>query len=118
MPKAIFAVEHQWYAAANVPIDPADAEAALENGHLVLTAGVRIDVLDLRCSQCQQWYDAVRGSQCTAPTNGTAHLRGGPINVRRKRKCPLHKMPWDDCEHLHAEPTNYGRPPMPAAAYQ
>ncbi|XTZ13916.1 hypothetical protein ACQSSU_20680 [Micromonospora echinospora] len=115
MPKAILTPHHQWYAAANIQIDAALAEQALEEGHLKLAAGVRIDVLDLRCSQCQQWYDAARGTDCSAATQGTAHLRGGPEG-RRKRKCPTHLMAWDACEHLHEEPHNYGRPPMPAMA--
>lgn len=117
MPAAKFSPTHLWYAAANVMIPPECAELALENGYIDLTAGVRIDVLDLRCSQCQQWYDAVRGSDCSAATEGTAHLRGGPEGTRRKRKCPLHQTAWDDCEHMHDEPTNYGRPPMPAEVY-
>ena len=115
MPAAVYSLDHQWYAAANVTIDPESAEQALEDGYIVLTAGVRVDVLDLRCAQCQGWYDAVRGQTCSAATVGTAHLRGGP-DGRRKRKCPTHLMPWDACEHLHEEPHNYGRPPMPAMA--
>ena len=113
MPAAVYTPHHQWYAAANVRIDADHAEQALEDGYVLLPAAVRVDVLDLRCAQCQGWYEAVRGVVCAASTVGTAHLRGGP-DGRRKRKCPSHNSPWNECEHLHEEPANYGRPPMPA----
>lgn len=117
MSNAIYSSKHQWYAAANIDIAQSDAEQALELGYVKLPAETRVDVLDLRCKQCQRWYDEVRSDPCSAATEGTAHLIGGPgPNVRRKRKCRLHDLPFGDCEHLHTEPTNYGRPPMPAAA--
>lgn len=107
--------DHVWYAAANIDVPAALAQQALEDGFFVLPVGTRVDVLDLRCHQCQGWYEQVRGMVCSAATGGTAHLRGGPgPNVRRKRLCPRHHQPWAMCDHLHDEPHHFGRPPMPA----
>lgn len=116
MPKAQFSNTHLWVAAANVPIDDAAAEAALRLGYVKIKADMRIDVLDLHCIQCRRWYDDVRDQPCEVATIGNGHLRGGPPDgERRKRKCPDHNERWEDCEHLHVEPANYGRPPLTAA---
>ncbi|WP_431976071.1 hypothetical protein [Micromonospora haikouensis] len=90
----------------------ADRTARL--GTLVVAATCTIDVLEVYCATCRRPYDDVGDEPCIVAAEGTAHLRGGPIGTRRNRKCPIHRGLYTQCAHMHEEPIDYGRAPMPA----
>jgi len=107
--------DHDWVAATYVPVEDEDDPARIaRDAAMVLPINTKVIVLEVFCNSCRRPFDDVRDEPCVAndPNNNT-HLRGGPIGVRRKRKCPIHNDLYTKCEHLHEEPHNYQRPPMP-----
>jgi hypothetical protein len=105
MPRVI-TEEHQFVAAVTVDVTPQQAQFGARRGVIRLTAGLKVDVLDLYCAMCRRPWDDVADQPCSAYAS-TEHLRGGPLGERKKRKHHQHH----DCEAAGCD-----RAPLTAAA--
>lgn len=76
--------DHEWVAAANVPLDIKAARRADQRGSIRLPEETKITVLEVSCNACRRPYEDVVGEPCEALVDNT-HLRGGPIGERKKR---------------------------------
>lgn len=97
MPSAEYSEHHVWVAAATIRLDPRQAKRAVLRHSIRLPEGRKIDVLEIYCEQCRRTWDDVVDEPCEA-AKSNAHLHGGPIGTRRKRKHD------HDCELLGCNP--------------
>lgn len=85
MPNPEYSEVHIWVAAATITLDPRQAKRAVLRHSIRLPAQRRIDILEIYCGQCRRPWDDVADEPCEAAISN-AHLHGGPIGERRKRK--------------------------------
>lgn len=99
-----YAEHHVWIAAATVGLDARQARRAVLRHSVRIPRELKIDVLEVYCSQCRRPWDDVADELCeAAESNG--HLRGGPIGERRKRK---HNHPDHNCTAFGCDPPQAG----------
>jgi len=91
MPMPEYSRTHTWVGAATVKLNDRQALRAVLR-HSVryprdysAPSGLRLDILEVYCSQCRRPWDDVADELCEA-ADSNEHLRGGPIGERKKRK--------------------------------
>lgn len=85
MPMPDYSRTHTWVGAATVQLDDRQALRAVLRHCVRYPRDLRIDVLEVYCSQCRRPWDDVADELCEA-ADSNEHLRGGPIGERKKRK--------------------------------
>jgi hypothetical protein len=101
LPQRITTETHTWVVAACIPVDQKTAKRAVDRQSLranMLSSELKIEALDVYCSECRRPMDDVGDLPCEA-YESNEHLRGGPIGERAKRKHRYH-----DCDELDCFP--------------
>lgn len=99
MPTPEYSETHLWVGAATVELDGRQARRAVLRHSVRYPRELRINVLEVYCSQCRRPWDDVADERCAAATSNE-HLRGGPIGIRKKRGHDKH-----DCKLLGCPPS-------------
>lgn len=93
-----YTAEHTWVGATFVPLSESVARHAERRGTARVEAEIKVEILEVCCSQCRRPYDAVAGRPCEA-AESREHLIGGPVDgARRKRKHPDHDCAYYGCD--------------------
>jgi hypothetical protein len=85
MPMPEYSTHHVWVGAATVALDPRLAHRAVLRHSVRYPRDLKIDILEVYCSQCRRPWDDVADELCEA-AKSNEHLRGGPIGERKKRR--------------------------------
>lgn len=83
MPRTI-SDQHDWVGAIILDLPEHLARRGSTRETLRIPADTHVEVLEVYCAMCKRPFDAVADKPCSA-SEGTEHLRGGPIGERKKR---------------------------------
>jgi hypothetical protein len=97
MPMPEYSRTHTWVGAATIALDDRQALRAVLRHCVRHPRDLRIDILDVYCSQCRRPWTDVADELCEA-ADGNEHLRGGPIGQRKKRAHHKHNCAALGCE--------------------
>lgn len=81
MPAVGYHTEHQWVAAATVPVPTRIIRQTIRRRSLELPEGTWVVVLEVYCDVCRRPFDEVHDKPCHV----SPWLHGGPIGERKKR---------------------------------
>ncbi|MEU8540891.1 hypothetical protein AB0C52_13040 [Streptomyces sp. NPDC048717] len=80
-------LSHTWLVAAEIQVEARVASIADFRGSFRVSAGQRVEALEVYCRGCRRPYEDVKGTPCEEKVDNK-HLIGGDQSIRKKRKLP------------------------------